>query len=174
MGRGSGLAYPARVLIRPAAPHELAAVGELTVAAYAADGYLDGTDDYSDELGDAARRAELATLLVAVDEATGRVLGTATFCLHGTPYAEVSQPGEAEFRMLAVAQDARGQGVGAALVQSCIERARSAGSSALALCSLRAMTPAHRIYERMGFARAPERDWQPLPGLTLVAYVLPL
>lgn len=168
------LAYPARVLIRPAAPHELAAVGELTVAAYAADGYLEGTDDYSDELGDAARRAELATLLVAVDDTTGRLLGTATFCLAGTPYAEVSASGEAEFRMLAVPNEARGQGVGAALVQACIERARAAGSSAMALCSLEAMTPAHRIYERMGFVRAPERDWEPRPGLTLVAYLLPL
>jgi len=149
-------------------------VGELTVAAYAADGYLEGTDDYSDELGDATRRAELATLLVAVDDATGRLLGTATFCLNGTPYAEVSAPGEAEFRMLAVAPDARGQGVGAALVQDCIERARAAGSTAVALCSLKTMTPAHRIYERMGFARAPGRDWEPHPGLTLVAYLLPL
>ena len=162
------------MLIRPAAPDELAAVGKLTVAAYAADGYLDGTEDYSDELGDAARRAELATLLVAVDEDSAQVLGTATFCLAGTPYAEISRPGEAEFRMLAVAKEARGQGVAAALVQSCIERARAAGSSALALCSLKEMTPAHRIYERMGFVRAPERDWEPLPGLTLVAFVLPL
>ena len=40
--------------------------------------------------------------------------------------------------------------------------------------TLKEMTPAHRIYERMGFVRAPERDWDPLPGLTLVAFVLPL
>jgi GNAT superfamily N-acetyltransferase len=144
------------------------------VAAYAADGFLEGTDDYADELRDAARRAELATLLVAVDEASGAVLGTATYVPAGTPYAEVSRPGEAEFRMLAVAERARGQGVGAALVQSCIERARAAGSSAVALCSLKEMTAAHRIYERMGFVRAPDRDWEPLPGLTLVAFVLPL
>ena len=149
-------------------------MGELTVAAYAADGYLDGTDDYAEELADAARRAELATVLVAVDEPSGRVLGTATFCLAGTPYAEVSNPGEAEFRMLAVAPEARGQGVGAALVRSCVELAQSAGSSALAICSLEAMTTAHRIYERMGFIRSPDRDWQPLPGLTLVAYLRPL
>jgi GNAT superfamily N-acetyltransferase len=162
------------VLIRPAAPDELAAVGDLTVDAYAAEGYLDYADDYADELRDAARRAELATLLVAVDERSGAVVGTATFFLAGTPYAEVSRPGEAEFRMLAVAKEARGQGVAAALVQSCIERARAAGSSALALCSLKEMTPAHRIYLRMGFVRAPDRDWDPLPGLTLVAFVLPL
>ena len=162
------------MLIRPAEPDELAAVGDLTVAAYAADGYLIYADDYADELRDAARRAELATLLVAVDELSGAVLGTATFFLAGTPYAEVSRPGEAEFRMLAVGKEARGQGVGAALVQSCIERARDAGCTALALCSLKQMTPAHRIYERMGFVRAPNRDWEPLPGLTLVAFVLPL
>lgn len=168
------------MLIRPAAPDELAAVGDLTVAAYAADGYLEGTDDYADELRDAARRAELATLLVAVDDRSGgasqagQVLGTATFILAGTPYAEVSRPGEAEFRMLAVAEEARGHGVAAALVQSCIERARAAGSTALALCSLKEMTPAHRIYQRMGFVRTPDRDWEPLPGLTLIAFVLPL
>jgi GNAT superfamily N-acetyltransferase len=162
------------VLIRAATPAELAAVGDLTVAAYAAEGFLDDNDDYADELRDAARRAELATLLVAVDETSGRVLGTATFCLAGTTYAEVSRPGEAEFRMLAVAEDARGQGVGAALVQSCIELARAAGSSALALCSLKEMTPAHRIYQRMGFVRAPDRDWEPLSGVTLVAFALAL
>ena len=162
------------MLIRPAAPDELAAVGELTVSAYAADGYLDGTDDYSDELRDAARRAELATLLVAVDDRSGHLLGTATFCLAGTPYAEVSRPGEAEFRMLAVAEQARGQGVGAALVQTCIDLSRAAGSTALALCSMAEMTSAHRIYQRVGFIRAPDRDWQPHPGLTLVAFVLTL
>jgi GNAT superfamily N-acetyltransferase len=162
------------MLIRAAAPDELAAVGALTVSAYAADGYLDATDDYSDELRDATRRAELATLLVAVDDRSRQVLGTATFCLAGTPYAEVSRPGEAEFRMLAVAEEARGHGVGAALVQSCIDLARAAGSTTLTLCSLKEMTPAHRIYQRLGFVRAPDRDWQPHPGLTLVAFVLTL
>ena len=162
------------MLIRPAAPDELAAIGDLTVAAYAADGYLDFADDYADELRDAARRAELATLLVAVDERSGAVLGTATFFFAGTPYAEVSRAGEAEFRMLAVGKEARGQGIGAALVQACIERARAAGSTALALCSLKEMTPAHRIYQRMGFVRATDRDWEPVPGLTLLAFVLAL
>ena len=42
--------------------------------------------------------------------------------------------------------------------------ATPAGSSALALCSLEAMIPAQRIYQRMGFVRAPDRDWEPLPG----------
>jgi len=162
------------VLIRAAEVDEYADVGALTLEAYRVDGHLDGVDDYGDELADAARRAAEASLLVAVDESSGRLLGTVTYCCHGTPYAEVSHPGEAEFRMLAVAPAARGTGVGRALVQACVARARTEGRSALALCSLESMRPAHRIYERMGFRRAPDRDWEPEPGIVLIGYVLPL
>jgi hypothetical protein len=34
--------------------------------------------------------------------------------------------------------------------------------------------PAHRLYSRIGFERAPERDHEPAPGVHLWAYVLPL
>jgi hypothetical protein len=36
------------------------------------------------------------------------------------------------------------------------------------------MTAAHRIYERLGFTRIPERDWSPVPGVDLLAYRLDL
>ena len=36
------------------------------------------------------------------------------------------------------------------------------------------MKSAQRLYERLGFVRAPEHDWSPLPGISLVAYVLEL
>jgi ribosomal protein S18 acetylase RimI-like enzyme len=32
------------------------------------------------------------------------------------------------------------------------------------------MTAAHRLYERLGFARLPERDWSPEPGVDLLVY----
>ena len=32
------------------------------------------------------------------------------------------------------------------------------------------MTAAHRLYERLGFVRAPDRDWGPVPGVDLVAF----
>ena len=98
-------------LADPAEPDELAAVGELTVAAYVADGYLRGAEDgYAEQLRAADERAREADLVVAVDEPKGTLLGTVTFCRAGTPWAEVSRPGEAEFRMLAVAPEARGRG----------------------------------------------------------------
>lgn len=161
------------MIVRPAAPHELDDVGELTVQAYAADGYLGADDPYAAELRAAAGRAAQAELLVAVD-GHGALVGTVTFTLPGTPWAEISRPGEAEFRMLAVAPEARGRGVGSTLARWCVDRARDQGCTAVALSSLDQMHAAHRIYARMGFVRAVDRDWSPAPGVQLVAYVLDL
>lgn len=159
--------------IRPARAEELNAVGQLTVDAYVADGLVAPDDWYTQELGDAARRAKEAELLVAVDHVDG-IVGTVTFCLPGSPWAEISAHGEAEFRMLAVAPTARGRGIGTALTRWCVDRAREQGAVALALSSHPDMQAAHRIYERMGFVRAPERDWKPSEEVNLVAYVLDL
>ena len=152
---------------------ELAAVGELTVAAYLADGYLHGTDDYADQLRAAGDRAREAVLVVAADDSDG-LLGTVTYCAAGTPWAEVSGPGEAEVRMLAVAPEARGRGVGSRLTEWCVDRARRDGCHAVVLSSLGDMHAAHRLYERMGFVRTPDRDWWPIPDLQLITYRLAL
>ena len=159
--------------IRPAEPDELTMVGEITLAAYLADGHLTPDDDYAAELRAADQRAAEADLVVAATS-DGRLLGTVTFTLPGTPWAEVSQPGEAEFRMLAVAPEHRGQGVGSALARWCVDRAREQGCTAVALSSLTSMDTAHRMYERMGFVRAPDRDWWPNPEVQLIVYLLDL
>ena len=162
-------------LADPADADELAAVGALTVAAYAADGYLRGTEDgYAEQLRAAADRAREADLAVAVDETDGVLLGTVTYCRSGTPWAEVSRPGEAEFRMLAVAPEARGRGVGAALTGWCLERARADGCTGVVLSTLPMMHAAHRLYERMGFVRTPDQDWWPVPEVQLITYALAL
>ncbi|SDG37226.1 L-amino acid N-acyltransferase YncA [Lentzea fradiae] len=161
--------------IRPARQSDLPAVGEITVEAYVADGHVTAQDDYAANLADAASRFRDAELLVAVDDAD-EVLGSVTVVHPGTPYAEISRPGELEFRMLSVASSARGKGVGEALVRAVVEKARAAGVSDLVLSSSEKMRSAHRLYERLGFIRLPERDWSPVPGLKLVAYAygLPL
>lgn len=101
-----------------------------------------------------------------------------TFVPAGGPMAEVSRDGEAEIRMLAVAKDARGRGVGTALVRACVDRARAtAGCGAVVLSTQRTMRSAHRIYERLGFTRDPARDWNPVPHLDdimLLSYELTL
>ena len=97
-----------------------------------------------------------------------------TFCPQGSPWSEIAQPGEGEFRMLAVAPEFRRRGVAEALVGVCLERSTELGCSAVVLCSLEEQAPAHRIYERLGFRRMPERDWTPHPGVDLMAFRLDL
>lgn len=79
-----------------------------------------------------------------------------------------------EVRLLAVARAARGQGVGTALMEECIRRARCAGASALGLHTMDAMKTAVRMYERMGFVRAPQTDFTPAPGVLVKGYRLDL
>lgn len=164
------------ITIRPARDDELDDVGELTARAYLHDGLLrHGTQDqYLERLREARTRARHTELLVAVDTVSDEVLGAVAFAGEGGPYAELAGPGEGEFRMLAVRPEGRGRGAGEALVRACVERSRERGLRRLVLCSTGRMATAHRLYGRLGFVRAPERDWDPYPGFTLHAFVLEL
>ncbi|MFI8948608.1 GNAT family N-acetyltransferase [Streptomyces sp. NPDC053750] len=164
--------------IRQAAPGEYDALGEITAGAYLRDGLLDfgESDAYLGELRNVAKRAAAAEVLVAA--ADGRVLGGVTFVPRGGPMADIAGSGEAEIRMLAVTREARGRGVGEALVRACVDRARAVeGCVRVVLSTQRTMRTAHRLYERLGFTRTPGRDWNPLPELddiTLLTYELTL
>jgi predicted thioesterase/predicted N-acetyltransferase YhbS len=160
------------VEIREARPEEYAAVGELTVEAYLSGGHVAADHDYVHRLRDAGARAADALLLVAV--ADGGLLGTVTYCPAGSPWREIAGPDEGEFRTLAVADGARGRGVGEALVRSCLDRSRADGDRAVVLSTLPDQSAAHRIYHRLGFERVPDRDWTPSPGVRLLAYRLEL
>jgi ribosomal protein S18 acetylase RimI-like enzyme len=158
--------------VRVATLDDAPVLGELTVNAYRA---LDKellSDGYAGELRDVAGRVSSAEVLVAV---LGRdPVGCVTYVPdHTNLYAESLVEGEAAMRMLAVDPDRQGVGAGAALVTACIDRARAAGRQRLVLHSTPLMVSAHRLYERHGFVRTPERDIQ-FPGLHLMAFVLDL
>ncbi|MHB9859178.1 GNAT family N-acetyltransferase [Streptomyces sp. YIM S03343] len=155
------------LVIRKADPSEYATLGEITAAAYLDDGLLTfgAADPYLAQLKDVAKRAAAAEVLVATEH--GQVLGGVTFVpSSGGPMADIARPGEAEIRMLAVARAARGRGAGEALVRACMDRARAVeGCTGIVLSTDSAMHAAHRIYHRLGFTRAPSRDWNPIPHL---------
>ncbi|MEV4538041.1 GNAT family N-acetyltransferase [Asanoa sp. NPDC049518] len=162
------------VRIRPATPADFPAIARFTVDAYRADGQLAGDHGYDKKLADVETRAEAGVLLVAVDDESGQVLGSVTFVLPGSAYAELSGPGEAEFRMLAVDPAAQGRGAGEALARACLQRATDLGCQAVVICVRSFSEPAKRLYARLGFVRVPERDWSPFPGVELEALRLPL
>jgi ribosomal protein S18 acetylase RimI-like enzyme len=154
------------VEIRRATEADFEAIAELCVKAYAP--FVGDDHHYMAELRKVAPRAASAQLLVAGDGSS--VLGTVTFVPDGGPLGEIATPQEAEFRMLAVDERARGRGVGMALTEHVLQAARSAGKAGIVCSTLPEMHAAHRIYERLGLARARERDWSPVPGVDLLAY----
>ncbi len=111
-----------------------------------------------------------------VAEKDGVILGSVLLYPPGTAF---STPEEGpltcpEVRLLAVAPRARSQGIGAALMKECIRRARRLGTACLNLHTTDMMQVAMRMYERMGFVRAPELDFHPDPSVTVKAYRLEL
>lgn len=159
-----------RLAVRPAVPADFPAVARLTVDAYRADGQLnEASATYAATLADVAARAESGDLLVAVDPDGDRVLGSVLYVEPGSRYAELSRDGESEFRMLAVDPAAQGRGVGRTLVQACVDRAAAAGCTAVVICVRDFAMAAQKLYMSLGFARVPELDWSPLPGVSLLA-----
>jgi GNAT superfamily N-acetyltransferase len=130
------------------------------------------------------RRGILATLAdhgpagQIVAERDGKIVGAILLYPAGTV---VTQPDGRfftrpwpEMRLLAVAPKLRGRGIGVALIRECESRARRSMAKALALHTTDVMSAAVRIYERMGFVRAPELDFHPSDDLTVKGYLLRL
>ncbi len=173
---GAGAAVPAPpppFSVRPVRPAEHPAVAELTVEVYARAMGSTLSPEYRRKLADVEHRVQSTLVLVAV-ETQGGVLGSVTYVPGPGPYAEFEATDEAGIRMLAVADRARRRGVGTALVEACVAEARRAGKARVSLHTTSEMTAAQRLYERLGFARDPERDWVPETGVSLLGYVLTL
>lgn len=82
-------------------------------------------------------------------EIDGRIVGS-VFLVKG------DEDATAKLRLLYVEPEARGAGVGAALVEACIARARAVGYRRLTLWTNSILTAARRIYERRGFTLVEE------------------
>ncbi|KJK59798.1 GNAT family N-acetyltransferase [Saccharothrix sp. ST-888] len=158
------------ILIRRALEEDLEAAGDVTVEAFVGDGHTSPDSGYVELLRDAGRRNQEAELLVAVDPHSRQVLGCVTLAVGGTEWADIAAPHEGEIRMLAVGAAARGRGAGEALVRAAMTRCRELGLAGMAFSTRPGMKAAHRIYERLGFARTPGRDWAPAPGIDLMVY----
>ena len=165
------------LVVRQARPSEYAQVGRLTADAYRADGLLHAEDhpvesSYETKLLDAALRAQQAELWVAAGE-DEEILGTVTWCPPGSPWRQLAQRADqAEFRMLSVAPAGRRRGIGRALVEACLTRARLDKMSEVVIWSHPLMAGAHLLYSRMHFERAYDLDGSPSPGVHLWGFRL--
>ena len=165
------------LLVRDARPDDRDAIRDVTLAAYQE--YAPGMQGF----WEGYRRNILASLddvgeaeqLVAARD--GAVVGTVLLYpprrmeIAKGKWLEMPWP---EVRLLAVAPTERGRGVGAALMRECVRRVGRAGGRVLSLHTTALMQAALRMYTRMGFVRAPELDFHPMPGTTVMGFRLDL
>ncbi|MCP8971296.1 GNAT family N-acetyltransferase [Ectobacillus ponti] len=164
--------------IRKAKPEELAYIREQRVRAY---------EEYINLIPEGHWQALRKSILSETDqesgvdllvaETDGRIAGSiALFPAKMDAYdgmvEELEYP---EIRMLAVAPEHRGKGAAAALVTACIRLAKVRGYGAIGLHTGSFMANAAALYERFGFQRLPQHDFQPLDdGILVKAYRLSL
>ncbi len=160
------------MLIRDAKPDEFSEIGDIRVGAYLADGFLTPDSGYAPHLRDLG--ADGSGLVLVATDADGKLTGTVMLQLWPDGGNVVKEPGEGEVRALAVRPEARGSGLGRALVAAAMARARQEGVRDLLLLTQPEMKAAHHLYEDAGFTRLAERDWSPEPGIVLLAYRLRL
>lgn len=146
-------------------------MAELWTDAYSGRGDGEGRVEPYDPSELAASAAE--GVVSVVEDDGGEVIGAIVFRPPDSGGKAVAGEGEAEHSRLAVAEAARGRGTGRALSELCIAQARGVGAHAIALWSRPYQVPAHRLYESLGYRRAPERDSRDADGRRLV-FVLDL
>lgn len=161
------------MLIRDAAPDELHGLVQVVVDAYSQfTEYLPPgfVDEYREEV--AGVLSNLNThVLVAQDG--GAIAGTLAFYPDGRFYHESVPADWACLRTLAVLPAYRGRGIGRALMDESVRRARALGRSHMLLHTLPFMAAARALHERVGFTRAPELDVD-YSTVTALAYLLDL
>jgi predicted N-acetyltransferase YhbS len=146
------------VIIRPIAPEEVGAVGELVVAAYVAGEHLSEGDAYAATLREVGPRMNY-TLVATID---GEIVGTICLCPpDGQSPAVLAGPDEYEFRFLAIAPGAWGNGIGGALVAQSETQATAFGAQRMVISAIDLNERAINFYENLGYTRLPERDWSP-------------
>jgi ribosomal protein S18 acetylase RimI-like enzyme len=143
---------------------DFAAIAALNVAAYEEFRAACGEEAWvrmRANLEAVAELASVAELLVVRGE--GRILGSVAYLAAGRTAPPLPREW-ASVRTLSVAPEARGRGVGEALVRACIARAREQGAPALCLYTTELMAAARALYARLGFvqdADLPPRHGQP-------------
>lgn len=157
--------------IRPARDDELDRVAALLVdayAEYAARMSPDAWASFAQDIGNVRGRMMEADVVVA--ERDGQLVGSVTLF---TRHRGV-RGGTVGVRLLAVSPDARGTGVGRALMEHAIKRARAEQQQRVVLSTAQEMESARDLYEKLGFRREPALDHEPAPGVRLLGYALEL
>ena len=131
-------------------PVDAQRIDDLAVAAFAQfkDVYTDWPV-FCSKLSSMSALSETGEIIVA--ELDGVIVGAVAYIGPGKEKAAFFRPEWPVMRMLVVAPEARGRGVGRALAEACLARAQRDGAASFALHTSELMHVALPMYERMGF-----------------------
>ncbi len=141
-------------------PEEKDEVIEITLAAYSEyekDSSPEFWTRYCESIRQAICDSPGITVLVARED--GKIKGSVLYCAPNSGAVKCELP---EMRLLAIPPQYRNRGIGNLLIEECERRAASAG--ALTLHTTHLMTTAKAMYERRGYERFLEIDFEPVPG----------
>jgi ribosomal protein S18 acetylase RimI-like enzyme len=144
-------------VIREAREVELDDVARMMSAAYReyASGLPDGAwEMYETDITAVRSRLADSTLIVWDDD--GEPVGAVTYYPPGA--FQTLPPTWAYIRLLAVVPATRGRGIGRALVEEAIDRARADGAEAIGIHTTKWMAAALDLYLSRGFERQPGYD----------------
>ncbi|HEY0744109.1 MAG TPA: GNAT family N-acetyltransferase [Chryseosolibacter sp.] len=155
-----------QISIRTAQPSEYAHIGQLMVKAYSQlEGFITpaehpGYYNMMANIGDLT--AKHGTEIIAA-MASGKIVGAVVYFNnmehYGSGGTATKEKNSAGFRFLAVAEEARGQGIGKLLTLECIRKTKEQNLKQLIIHTTLAMQDAWRMYERIGFKRSTDLDF---------------
>ena len=153
--------------IREAHPDEYMALGQLMVDVYSKLEGFPGPTEIPQyyyilkNVGDFTKKPK-AKLFVAVStsgEVDGGLVYFGDMKYYGAGGKATTSQNAAAFRLLAVNPEIRGKGLGTLLIDLCMTQAKKEGFEYLVIHSTKSMMTAWKMYERMGFVRFPEIDF---------------
>ena len=163
--------------VREANSNEFSELGSLMVEVYSQlEGFPSPKEipDYYDNLqnvGELTKNPK-TKLFVAVSEQgiiDGGLVYVGNMRYYGAGGEATLSQNAGAFRLLAVNPEIRGKGLGKRLIKACFQQARSEGFEYLVIHSTKYMMTAWKMYERMGFVRFPEIDFEK-SGVTVFGF----
>jgi len=153
--------------IREAKPTEFSQLGELLVTVYAQLEGFPGPDKIPGyyrilkDIGDFTKHPK-AKLFVAISDKgviDGGLVYFGDMRYYGAGGEATTNQKGAAFRLLGVNPETRGKGLGGLLIKACISQAKKENHKHLLIHSTKSMMTAWKMYERIGFVRYPEIDF---------------
>ncbi len=106
------------------------------------------------------KEARVLVALTPEDELVGGVVYFGDMAAYGSGGTATAEKNASGIRLLGIDPRFRGLGAGKALTLACIQLAREKGHAQVILHTTQAMQIAWRMYERLGFERSEDLDFQ--------------